>query len=133
VLRAILAGVAGYCLIAVLVMAGTAATTAAFGATPDAVPSSRDMLINILLGMLAAAAGGYVCARLAPAGRVTIAVGLLFAVFLIAGVIAGRAAATPTQPRWFHAVVTLLGASALLIGVVIERAQEAGRARRAAG
>jgi hypothetical protein len=80
--------------------------------------------------MVAAALGGYFGARLAPAGRVTITVGLLLAVFLAIGVLSGRAAATPTQPLWYQAVVTLLGAGALLSGVVIQRSQEAGRARR---
>jgi hypothetical protein len=131
-LRVCLAVLVGYLVVVILVMAATATTTAAFGVTMTSVPPPRYLVTNVLAGMVAAAVGGFVCARLAPAGRVTITVGLLFAVFLILGVVSGRAAASTTQPLWYQAVVTLLGASGLLIGVVIERSQEAERARRTA-
>lgn len=129
-LRIFLAVVVAYLVMAALVVAGTMATTAAFGVTMTSTPPARYLLTNMVLSMVAAGVGGYLAARLAPAGRVALAAGLLLIVFLAIGVLSGRANATATQPLWYQAVVTLLGASGLLSGVVVERAQAAARARR---
>jgi hypothetical protein len=129
-LRVASAVLVAYAAVGVLGIAGHAATAAAFDATTLSAPPAQYLLINVLIGMAAAGVGGYLGARLAPAGRVTITVGLLLVVFLVIGVLSGRAEASPAQPLWYQAVVTLLGACGLMSGAVVQRAQEAERARR---
>lgn len=124
--RVLLAVVVAYLVIVALVAIGSVVSMAVFDVSMTSTPPPRYLLAGIVCSMAAAAVGGYVCARLAPAGRVTVTVGLLCAVFLIAGVWAGRANASAAQPLWYQAVVTLLGACGLLSGVVIQRSLEAG-------
>jgi hypothetical protein len=129
--RVLLAVVVGYLVAAVLVVTATVAAMAAFGLSMTATPTSGYLAVNLVLSMAAAAVGGYVCARLAPAGRFAVTVGLLTVLFLIAGALWARAnAGSPLQPQWYAALVTLLGASGLGIGAVLQRSQAAGRARR---
>lgn len=130
ILRVLAPVLVAYAVVAVLGIAGYAATAAAFGVTTASAPPARYLLINVLIGMAAAGVGGYLGARLAPAGRVTVTVGLLLAVFLVIGVLSGRANASPAQPLWYQAVVTLLGACGLMSGAVVQRALDAERARR---
>jgi hypothetical protein len=123
----LLAVVVSYLVLAALVIAGKTASMAAFGLTMTSTPPARYLLVNMLIGMVAAGVGGYLAARLAPAGRAAMTAGVFLLVFLVVGVLSGRASASATEPLWYQAVVTLLGASGLLCGVVIERAQAAGR------
>jgi len=112
-------------LVLIVLLVGLVRFATALGSDPGAPPRAGAMTINILAGMIAAGLGGYFCARRAPEGRVTIAAGLLFGLFLIVGLLVGRATATPAQPLWYQSLTTLLGASGLLTGVVI------GTSRRA--
>src|SRR5262245_12792199 len=111
--------------IGVLVAGVRVATARIFGVTASSALPPAFLMINVLATMLAAGLGGYVCTRRAPEGRVAISAGLLFVIFLLAGVFIGKALATPLQPLWFQATVTLLGASGLLIGLVVGAASRA--------
>jgi hypothetical protein len=115
----------GAAIIAVLVIVTRLVTVMVFGVTSSAPPPSSYLVINILASMVAAGLGGYLCARRAPEGRVTIASFILVALFLGAGVWVSRAAATPYQPLWFQALATLLGVSGLFCGLVIGTSQRA--------
>src|SRR6478672_6749400 len=115
--------------IGVLVGGVRFATASMFGVTTASALPPAFLMINVLATMIAAGLGGYLCTRRAPEGRVAISAGLLFVIFLLAGVFIGKALATPLQPLWFQATVTLLGASGLLIGLAVGAAARA-RARR---
>jgi len=103
-------------------------TMSAFGLTPSAIAPPAFLVINVLVTMVAAGFGGYLCVRRAPRDRAALSAAILFVLFLGAGVVAGKAMATPTQPLWFQAMVTLLGASGLLSGLVIGASARAKRA-----
>jgi hypothetical protein len=130
-LKVVRAVLVGYLAMAALAMAGLLALSAAIGGGSASVPPPHFVISNLLWSTVAAGIGGWICARMAPAGRVLIAVSLLFFLVLAVGAVLGRAAATPTQPLWYQALLTLLGASGVLMGAVIERSQAATRARRA--
>jgi len=111
--------------IAVLVIVTRMVTVMVFGVTLSAPPPASYLVVNILASMVAAGLGGYLCARRAPEGRVTIASILLVVLFLGAGLWVSHAAATPYQPLWFQALATLLGLSGLFCGLVIGTSQRA--------
>ena len=121
--------VAALAVVAAIDAAGFIATAAVFGVKGLTVLPPAYMVSNIVVAMAAAGAGGYVGARLAPAGRVSVTVGVLFAVYLALGVLIGRAEASALEPAWYQAVVALLGACGMLSGVVTERAWDAARRR----
>src|SRR5262245_43961220 len=113
--------------IVAIVSATRFVTMSACDLRPSAVAPPAFLVITVLVTMLAAGFGGYLCVRRAPKDRAAMSAGLLFILFLGAGVVAGKALQTPTQPLWFQAMVTLLGASGLLSGLVIGASARAKR------
>jgi hypothetical protein len=120
----------GFVVIVAIVGATRLATASAFGLTPSAIAPPAYLAINVLVTMFAAGYGGYLCVLRAPKERAAISAGLLFVLFLGAGALAGRTLATPAQPLWFQATVTLLGASGLLSGLVIGASSRARAQQR---
>jgi cellobiose-specific phosphotransferase system component IIC len=111
----------------IVVVAGLARFALALAFDPAGPPRAGHLTLNIMTGMIAAGIGGYLCARRAPEGRVTIAAALLLVLFLVVGMLSGRTAATPIQPLWYQSLMTLLGASGLLTGAVIGASRRAQR------
>jgi hypothetical protein len=107
------------CVVIGVLAGGVRLATSAMADPAATTPPAAFLLINVLSTMIAAGFGGLLCTRRAPEGRVALSAGLLFVIFLAAGVLAGRALATPSQPLWFQATVMLLGASGLLVGLAI--------------
>lgn len=125
--RIAIALVAGAAVIAGLTAGGWFLDGAALGVTASSAPPPAYLLLKSVIGFLAAGLGGWITAKLAPAGYVLLTVVLQFALYLAAGSVVGRALATPLQPLWFQAIVIMLGASGLPIGAVMAQAWETGR------
>jgi hypothetical protein len=121
-LRVVRAVLVSYLVAGVLALGAMLMLMAAFGVRGGEPLPPAFVVTNLLASVLAAMVGGYLCARLAPEGRVTVSVAVLFLGTLAAGAVYGRAMATPTEPLWYQAVFTLLAASGLLVGAVIQRA-----------
>jgi len=115
--------------IALLVVVGDVALRTIFGLTETSAPPPAYLLLKSVISVIAATLGGFICARIAPAGRVFVSVAVLVVLFLAAGAMVGRAMASPLEPLWFQAIVVMLGASGVPIGASIEQAWEVGRRR----
>ena len=107
------------CVVIGVLAGGVRLATSAMADPAATAPPAGFLFINVLSTMIAAGLGGFLCTRRAPEGRVAISAGLLFVIFLAAGVVVGRALSTPAQPLWFQATVMLLGASGLLVGLAV--------------
>lgn len=89
-----------------------------------AVPSATTLYLalRIAIAFLTAVAAGYLCARLAPEGRL-LATLALFAVFVLAAsVISFRTFSQLSQPAGFLPAVTMLSVIGLWAGAMVERA-----------
>ena len=115
--------------IALLVVVGDVALRTIFGLTETSAPPPAYLLLKSVISVVAAILGGFICAWIAPAGRVFVSVAVLVVLFLVAGAMVGRAMASPLEPLWFQAIVVMLGASGVPIGASIEQAWEVGRRR----
>lgn len=126
--RGIAAVIAGYVIMAAIVMAGTFALVAAF--VPGGVaamramrdnpaampkPSPRYYSMNIALSLVAAIVGGWVAAQIAgPAPRgyvISLAV-----VVLAMGLVSGFAPGSRGQATWYKLAIPLIGALGVAIG-----------------
>jgi hypothetical protein len=125
-LRSVGAILAGFVSIMVVVMIGTAIATAALvpggiraamSATPGPLPVSY-LAVNLLVSFLAAAAGGALAARLAPASS-WMHVTVLAALLLLMAVPPALRGGSPGQPAWYPWVIGLLGVSGVLLGGAI--------------
>jgi hypothetical protein len=124
-LRSVLAVVAGYVVTAVIVMAGTFAAMAAFGLTMTSVPTPPYLAANLAVSFLAAVAGGWVCARIAPARA--LAHGALLAALFLAMSLLPTGAAANGQPGWYVPVIAAIGVTGVISGALL---QHLGAARR---
>jgi hypothetical protein len=122
----ILSVATGYVAGTLAVTAGTWAASMAFGMQAGASVSPKYLAVIVAVNILGAAAAGYVCARLAPAGRLALASVLLVALFLTLAMISARTS-EPGQARPYIALVTLLGLIGMCAGVMIERAMHGRR------
>ena len=120
-LRSVLAVIAGYVVLAVTVMIGTAAAAAAFGlpVLPDPaaaapMPGTGYLALNLVVSALGAAAGGWVAAHLAR--RRPVAHATVLAVLLLAAGIAMLGRPQPGQPSWYPTVLLVLGPVGALLG-----------------
>lgn len=118
---------AGYLAGTLAVTAGTWAASTAFGMRPGAAVSPKYLAVIVAINILGAAAAGYVCARMAPAGRLALAAVLLVVLFLTLALISARTSAETGQARPYVALVTLLGLIGMLAGVMVERAMHGRR------
>ena len=123
-LRVLGAILAGYAAAAIVVGIGRIATNAAFGLATGSPPTTRYLMTNVVISLLGAVLGGYLCMWLTPTGRSLVALAGLVAVFMIVGAAYGRAAWDASQPPWYLAIVTLLGVLGVLTGAA---ARQAGR------
>jgi hypothetical protein len=121
-LLGVLAVVAGaYIVVAVLVLFGTFLLVALLGAGQAAMTSTGFLLANALLNFLAAMFGGYLAARYSPPGFAGVTVAGLMFLFVLFGAVTAKFAVAPVAPVWYLAVVVLLGASAVLVGAMLQR------------
>jgi peptidoglycan/LPS O-acetylase OafA/YrhL len=124
-LQSIASVVAGYFAMAVIVIFGTIAATAATipgglaGAkNPDLVPPRSYLYANLALSFVAAMFGGWLCARLAPGNPLSHAAVLV--VFLIVMSAISAKSQGRDQPSWYPWTVGVSGAAAVLIGALWE-------------
>src|SRR2546421_10718152 len=124
-LQSIASVVAGYFAMAVIVIFGTIAATAATipgGLTaakdPDLVPPRSYLIANLALSLVAALLGGWLCARLAPGNPLIHAaalVGLLIVMSAISAKSQGR-----NQPPWYPWTIGVIGAAGGIISALRE-------------
>jgi len=118
-----------YVIVAVLVFLGSSAAMAVLGVDSASGPDTGYLVANMLVSFVATGIGGYLAARLAPPGLVTVTIaGLMLAIVLL-GAATARMAGKSAQPVWYLAVVIVMGASAVLIGAMIQRSVAAGHHR----
>lgn len=123
-LRSLAAVVAGYLTMALVVILGTVAATAAFvpgglaalraGAAAGVVPAGY-LAANLVVSLLAAMLGGWVAARVATRAPLAHAASLAIAVAVFGLVTALRPAA-PGQPAWYPWTIVVLGTAGVLLG-----------------
>ena len=113
--RSIAAVLAGFIVMAVLVMAGTA--LAASVLAPGGTPTTPYLAANLTISFVAALTGGFLAARIA---RRNIArhVFVLAAIMLALG-LPGLFAPAPGQPVYYPAVVLALGVTGVLLGGLV--------------
>ena len=142
--RSILAVVAGYATLALVIFVTFTALYLVLGADRSFAPGSYDastlwVMLSFPLGVLASVVAGYVCAGIARGGRapqvlagVVLVLGLLFAVpVLLAAdkVLPARAGDVPNmeamqqarQPKWVALVNPFIGAVGVLVGAGLRR------------
>jgi hypothetical protein len=123
-LQSIGAVVAGYVVMAVLVMAGTMAWVAtmvpggiaAMRQNPRAqamTPTPRYLAMNLVLSLVAAIAGGWVTARLG--GNL---VGLA-AVLLVMGVVSAFMPEAKRQPPWYRYLIPVVGLAGIALSTLL--------------
>jgi hypothetical protein len=120
ILLSIASIVGGFLATALLVVIGTAIATKVFNTQPKpdgpAVVPLPYLSANLILSLLAAVAGGYVCSRIAPRHpfvHVIVLAGLFEMLSLATAVTTG---AEPGQPTWYPWVIGLICVSGTLIG-----------------
>jgi hypothetical protein len=112
--------VGGFLATAILVVIATAIATKVFNTQPKpdgpAIVPLPYLSANLILSLLAAVAGGYVCSRIAPTHpfvHVIVLAGLFEILSLATAVTTGAA---PGQPTWYPWVIGLICVSGILIG-----------------
>ncbi len=117
--------VGGFFATAILVVIGTALATKIFNTQPKpdgpAIVPLPYLIANLVLSLLAAVAGGYVCRRIAPNHpfvHVIVLAGLFEALSLTTAVTTG---AEPGQPNWYPWVIGLICVSGILAGGSIRK------------
>ena len=110
----------GFLTTAILVVVGTAIATKVFNTQPKpdgpAIAPLPYLSANLLLSLLAAVAGGYVCSRIArthPFVHVIVLAGLFEILSLASAVTTG---AEPGQPAWYPWVIGLICVFGILVG-----------------
>ncbi|MGH7703363.1 MAG: class I SAM-dependent methyltransferase [Gemmatimonadales bacterium] len=112
--RSVVAVLAGYLSMAVLVQAGSAAAKAALLPRVTAPPTQTYLIATLVSGFLAAAVGGWVTARLAPAKpwhHVGAVAGLLVILTPLAGSVGG--------PGWYRWAIAGAGIAGLVLGALV--------------
>ncbi len=121
-MRMLLSVAAGYLAGTIVVMIGFLAVGKAFSLDAGVAPTPLYLAATVAVDIIGAAGGGYVCARLAPPGRLAPSAALLIALFLTLALVSARLSGGTGQTRPYLALVTLLGVIGLWAGVMIERA-----------
>jgi hypothetical protein len=125
-LRSIAAVVAGFVAMAAIVMLLTVLLGGLPGmAAPDGGASNLWLVVNLAYSFLAAAAGGWVVARLAPAAGMAHAVSLVALLVLMN--VSGGMEPMPGQPDWYPVVILLILVCGLPLGAYVQ-VQRAARA-----
>jgi hypothetical protein len=127
-IRDIIAVVAGFTTMAVIVAGGSITLAAIL--LPDGVaamrphqdatrtPSPKYLSLNIVLSLIAAVIGGRVAARNARADAFAVAIGLC-AVIMVMGVLSARAATSSQQPRWYKFLLPIVGVVGVAASTII--------------
>jgi hypothetical protein len=126
--RVLLAAASGYAAAVIVLTVLTPAAEMA-GWRLDGPPTTSALAINLAISFVGAVAAGYISARLAPTGRIVIAMGVLVVVFLAVAVGLSRLLPDAPQPPSYRPLVTLLSVIGVWTGGMIERALH-GRASR---
>jgi hypothetical protein len=134
--RNVLAVVLGYAVLAALTMAGVAFSTYAFRiplitTQPVTLPLAY-LLTTLVLGTLAAVAGGYLAARIARRRPPVAAYGLA-ALVLVLGTAYALTGADPVQPAWHLWSLPLTGVAGVVAGAQLCRTSGSGRRWGAGG
>lgn len=141
--RSILAVVAGYAALALLILVTFSALYLVLGADNSFEPGSYDasalwVATSFPLGVAAAVVAGYVCGSIARGGRapqvlagVVLVLGLLFAIPVLRATDAAPARAGDVsnteamqwarQPKWVALVNPFIGAAGVLVGAGLRR------------
>lgn len=120
-LRSVVAVLAGFGVVVLMVMAGTAlAVRLVMGAVDPTAPLALPpayLALNLAVSALAALLGGYVAGRLAPVGSRT-PVLVLAALLLVLGLatMLGAPASGDGQPAWYQWLLLVLGPAGVLLG-----------------
>ncbi len=131
-LKSVLAIVAGWVLTVALVILSTMILSMVFygglnpSITEGEIVSSSFLIANILTGFMAAMAGGYLTANLAPRSGLihTVILATINLVVAIPMIITG---AQPSQPEWYPMVMAFIGVVGTLDGGFIWRFMGGGR------
>jgi hypothetical protein len=147
--RSILAVVAGYATLALVIFVSFTTLYLVLGADRSFEPGSYDastlwVMTSFPLGVAASVAAGYLCALIARSGRavqalagVVLVLGLLFAIPVLRASDAAptaRAGDVPNmeamqqarQPRWVALVNPFIGAVGVLVGAGVQRKTKGG-------
>jgi peptidoglycan/LPS O-acetylase OafA/YrhL len=126
--QSIVAIIAGFLTTAVLVMAGTAVASAVMlpgrTAGETTVVPTPYLSVNLVLSILAAIAGGYVCGWIAPRhpfSHAAILAGVFGLLSLYTAVTTGAA---PGQPHWYPWVIGTICVAGVLAGGALRAASE---------
>jgi len=112
-MRSGIAVLAGYMAMAVVVVLTSSLTASLMLTAVNAPPTTGYLYANLVLGLLAAALGGYVTARLAPQNPRNHIAGL-GAVILALGLLSARAGGL--QPAWFRFGIIGIGLAGAALG-----------------
>jgi len=123
ILLSVTAVVGGFLATAILVIVSTAIASTVFDSQPKPDPPAIVPLpyltANLILSLLSAVAGGYICAWIAPTHpfvHVIVLAGLFEMLSLATAFTTGAA---PGQPTWYPWVIGLICVSGLLLGGAI--------------
>ncbi len=115
ILRGALAVFAGYAAMTALVILGAVLLGAVFPGPSPEQPTGAYIAGNLVWGALAAAAGGWIAARIAVAQPMLHA-GSLAVAIIVLGMVRMSAGPAPGQPDWFIGVMLVLAAAGALAG-----------------
>jgi hypothetical protein len=125
-LRSIGSVVLGYVVMAVITIAGTSAAAALLiprgtkTTAPGPPPplTSSYLAANLTVSALAAVAGGYLTARMAP-GRPMLHVGVLGLFMVAMSILSSRSPMSAGQPEWYKLVLPVIGVLGAVVGGVV--------------
>jgi nitrate/nitrite transporter NarK len=118
--RGALVILAGYAAMVVLVIVSSVLLAVAFPGPTAAEPSQAYIAGNLVCGLLAAIAGGWVTGRLA-AQRPLLHVSVLAAIVIGLGILlmTSESRDAAAQPAWYPAVIVVIGAVGAFLGGLI--------------
>jgi hypothetical protein len=117
--------VGGFLATAILVVIGTVIATKVFNTEPKpdgpAIVPLPYLSANLILSLLAAVAGGYVCSRIAPTRPFVHAIVLAGLFEMLSLATAVTTGAEPGQPTWYPWVIGLICVFGILVGGSIRK------------
>jgi hypothetical protein len=136
VLRSVLSVIEGYVVMAIVVMLGTFAATAALvpggiAAMKNAqaggaiTPGRSYLAANLLISLIGSVLGGWVTARVAIYSPM-IHVGVLGLLIVVMSIVSARKVGATGQPSWYPMTITVLGIAGVLLGGALEAKSLAG-------
>ena len=120
--RILLAVVAAYATATVVGVAGSALARMMFEPRAGVGLGTAFLSANAAINLVASVLAGYLCARLAPPGRILASVGLLALVFLAVAIGSARLSLSDPHLASYLPLVTLLDIIGLWTGAMTERA-----------